>query len=141
MPLHDDRSAKRTAAGKRFGLIFAGLLAFSGVFGTAALQPARAADKITVVMSSYGFLYLPVLTAKPARSREARMASPLRPRIRKALVFGRRGQAFPITSISRFQPRTSASRASRRAAEAALSVNRSGRWRTAAASPITYISP
>jgi sulfonate transport system substrate-binding protein len=64
MPLHDDRSAKRTAAGKRFGLIFAGLLAFSGVFGTAALQPARAADKITVVMSSYGFLYLPVLTAK-----------------------------------------------------------------------------
>jgi sulfonate transport system substrate-binding protein len=64
MRMHDDRSAKRTAAGKRLGLVFAGLMAFSGVFGAASLQPAQAADKISVVMSSYGFLYLPILTAK-----------------------------------------------------------------------------
>jgi NitT/TauT family transport system substrate-binding protein len=64
MQMHDDRRAKRAAAGKPLGLIFAGLLAFSGVFGAAFLQPARAADHVSVVMSSYGFLYLPVLTAR-----------------------------------------------------------------------------
>ena len=64
MRTHDDKTAKRIAAGKPLGRIFAGIIACLSMLGAASLQPAHAADRVSIVMSSFGFLYLPILTAE-----------------------------------------------------------------------------
>ena len=59
-----DRAVNWNSAGRSLGLAFAGLLACVATLGASPLQPAHAADRVNVVMSSFGFLYLPVLTAE-----------------------------------------------------------------------------
>ena len=64
MRTRSERTVKRTAAGKSLGLFFAGLFVSLAMVGVQSIQPAYAADRVNVVMSSFGFLYLPVLAAE-----------------------------------------------------------------------------
>ena len=63
MRTHDDRKARRTAAGRPLSKVLVGVIACLSMLGAASVQPAHAADRVSIVMSSFGFLYLPVLTA------------------------------------------------------------------------------
>lgn len=64
MRMYQYQAVKRTAAERPLRWVYAALVACAAAIFAWSVQPAHAADRVNVVMSSFGFLYLPVLTAE-----------------------------------------------------------------------------